>query len=414
MLLGAVAVGAVHIVQKAHDHQAAKYDLSNLTHMRYSLFSINTWKSKLSRIVVDEIQNFKVDGRSRDVIKKHLEEQLDVLIDKVNEQIKESNKQSANGWFKQQMMDMLVDIDDIKKGIPNYAEAMVEKMTDNQTQDEFKDLVTNRVKGFLAKTFEKEDTSFTDEIVRRRGAKTLEEARDRLALDVPAEEDYLFKQTWALIGLSLLLFVVAGFHRATRIPPFYFFVCALTLLILLYAGVTCPMIDMDAKITRFGFVLLGHKIEFLNQTVYFQSKSVLDVFWIMITHEKTEMRFVGFLLILFSIIFPTLKILCSIVYYFDIRGLRNNRFLNFMALKSGKWSMADVQVVAIAMAFIGFNGMVSTQLGIIQKILKDMDFITTNATTLQVGFYIFLTYVMLSLIFSTILVRLTPTDPAQH
>jgi uncharacterized membrane protein YtjA (UPF0391 family) len=73
-----------------------------------------------------------------------------------------------------------------------------------------------------------------------------------------------------------------------------------------------------------------------------------------------------------------------------------------------------VQVVAIAMAFIGFNGMVSTQLGIIQKILKDMDFITTNATTLQVGFYIFLTYVMLSLIFSTILVRLTPTDPAQH
>jgi hypothetical protein len=47
---------------------------------------------------------------------------------------------------------------------------------------------------------------------------------------------------------------------------------------LLVAGVTTPMIDMEAKISQMSFVLLGHPIHFENQVLYFQSKSILDVF----------------------------------------------------------------------------------------------------------------------------------------
>ena len=37
--------------------------------------------------------------------------------------------------------------------------------------------------------------------------------------------------------------------------------------------------------------------------------------------------------------------------------------VRFFVLKSGKWSMADVMVVAIFMAYIGFNGIITSQFG---------------------------------------------------
>ena len=38
------------------------------------------------------------------------------------------------------------------------------------------------------------------------------------------------------------------------------------------------------------------------------------------------------------------------------------RVVNFFAFHSGKWSMADVTVVAIFMAYIGFNGILDDQM----------------------------------------------------
>ena len=163
-----------------------------------------------------------------------------------------------------------------------------------------------------------------------------------------------------VIALACALFVVSGAYRNT-LPPTHFLLCLGTLLILLYAGVTSPMIDMVAKISKFSFVLLGHPVEFENQIVYFQSKSILDVFWILMADPDAQMKFVGVLLILFSIVFPLTKIVLSIFYYYNVRGCRNSWWVDFFVLKSGKWSMTDVQIVAIMMAYIGFNGMVTSQ-----------------------------------------------------
>lgn len=394
----------IHIRSAAQ--QQRKYDLSNVNHMRYNMFSVGIWKKKIAGIVVQEIQNFKVDAKNKEALKKHMEAQLDVLIDKVNEQIRDSNKDSTKGWIRQKMMDMLVDVEDIKKGIPNYADSIVQQVTDDKTQGELKVLMKTRLTNYLAKTFEKQDTSFTDEIVQRIGAKDLEEAKKRLAEDVPAETEYLFDLTWKLITLAVVLFLIGGYHRR-KVPAPYFFVCWATLLTLLYVGVTTPMIDMDAKIVKFGFILFGYNIEFINQTVYFQTKSILDVFMIMIQHAEIEMRGVGVLLIMFSIIFPGFKLVASIFYYYNVFGWQNNGLMKAIVLKSGKWSMADVMVVAIAMAFIGFNGMVTTQMEIIKKTLQDLEFISTNDTTLQIGFYIFFTYVVLAIFFSWMISKIS-------
>lgn len=67
--------------------------------------------------------------------------------------------------------------------------------------------------------------------------------------------------------------------------------------------------------------------------------------------------------------------------------------------------MTDVQIVAILMAYIGFNGMVTTQFKTIQATIPRFDLISTNDTTLQIGFYIFLCHVILAIILSMLIER---------
>jgi hypothetical protein len=174
---------------------------------------------------------------------------------------------------------------------------------------------------------------------------------------------------------------------------------------LLLAGVTTPMIDMEAKISRMSFVLLGHSIHFEDQILYFQSKSILDVFRIMITHKDLSMKFVGVLLITFSIFFPLLKIVSSVGYYYNYRNARKNPVIGFFVLKSGKWSMADVMVIAIFMSYIGFNGIISNQFDQLRSAARELEIVTTDGTRLQPGYFLFVTYTLLALFLSEFLTR---------
>jgi uncharacterized paraquat-inducible protein A len=169
---------------------------------------------------------------------------------------------------------------------------------------------------------------------------------------------------------------------------------------MMVVGVTTPMIDMEAKISHLSFVLFDHPVNFENQILYFQSKSILDVFWVMITHKEIKMKLVGILVVGFSIVFPILKMLSCWAYYYNFYRARQNKIIHFFVVHSGKWSMADVLVVAIFMAFIGFNGIVNSQLGSMDEAYNNLELITTNGTNLQPGFYIFLAYVILAMFLS--------------
>lgn len=150
---------------------------------------------------------------------------------------------------------------------------------------------------------------------------------------------------------------------------------------------------------------MGHTIHFENQVLYFQSKSILDVFWIMITNHDIQMKFIGVLLITFSIFFPLLKIISSFLFYFNYRNARNNSVIKYFILKSGKWSMTDVMVVAIFMAYIGFNGIITSQFGQLSSTHQKLVLISTNGTSLQPGYYIFVTYCLLGLVLSEFITR---------
>ena len=71
-----------------------------------------------------------------------------------------------------------------------------------------------------------------------------------------------------------------------------------------------------------------------------------------------------------------------------------------MIYKSGKWSMADVFVVAVFMSYIGFSGIISDQLSQLEKIKGQLNIFTTNHSELQQGFFFFAGFVLLSILIS--------------
>jgi hypothetical protein len=392
------------IISNAISNQQNKNDYAELNHVKYGLFSIQEWKRQITVILVEEIDKLYLSRANERELRQHIEILLNTLIDKVDKKIRTENAESAGGWVKQAFINIFVSLEDIKKGIPEYTNAIMQEMKKSKTKGQIRTMLNEQLKQYLNQTFENEDTFQLKRILLRTDSKDIESARMKLDKAILVKNSLIFKEAILLIMLSCILFALSGFSRRP-LAPFQYMFLVLSLITLLTAGVTTPMIDLEAKITKMSFVLIGHPIHFENQVLYFQSKSILDVFWIMITHKEIQMKFVGVLMITFSVFSPLLKLVSSVGYYYNYHQARKNPVINFFVLKSGKWSMADVMVIAIFMAYIGFNGIITSQFGQLSSASQELVILTTNGTSLQPGYYLFLAYTLLALFLSGFLTR---------
>ena len=180
--------------------------------------------------------------------------------------------------------------------------------------------------------------------------------------------------------------------------------------VVLAAGISAPMIEIDARFQEVNFMLIGEEISFNDQVIFFQSKSIIDVVLILLETGQLDSVLVGVLILAFSIIFPLAKLLSTQIYLMGNDRIRMNKILNFFAFKSGKWSMADVYVIAIFMAYIGFQGILDNQLSILNVNTESLVSISTNKTSLQPGFLLFIGFVLFSLLLSLILQKITSVE----
>lgn len=400
-----------HIISVSIANQRNKNDLAELNHVKYGLFSVDEWKRQVTAILVMEISKLNLSDANERELRKHVEIQLNALIDNVDKRIRESNSGSAGGWIRQSLINIFVGLDDIKKGIPEYAEAVIREATKSKTTAQIKSMLNRQLAVLAAQTFDTQDTTRMRRILYRTDSRDVAGARIYLDKAISVGQTMIAREAILLILLSVVLFSVSGFSKGP-LPSFRYASLLLLLVMLLIVGVTTPMIDMEAKISQMSFVLAGYPIHFENQVLYFQSKSIVDVFWIMITHQDIQMKLVGVLVITFSIFLPLLKIASTLGHYYNYRRARENLVVNFLVFKSGKWSMADVMVVAIFMAYIGFNGIISSQFGQLGSASQELVILTTNGTSLQPGYYLFLTYTLLALFLSGLLSR-SPQAPGR-
>ena len=181
--------------------------------------------------------------------------------------------------------------------------------------------------------------------------------------------------------------------------------------VLLAGGVLTPMVEVEATISRLGMTFLGEPVAFTDQLLYFQSKSVLEVFRTLINVGRPDMWFVGVLVLTFSVIFPVLKIFTLAFCLYRPAVLRENRVARFLGLESSKWSMADVMALAIFMSFVAFNGLLANSMGGLQQTGAQL-VIPTDGSKVLPGYYLFIGFCLASLFLSKKLER--GIEIAQH
>jgi hypothetical protein len=237
---------------------------------------------------------------------------------------------------------------------------------------------------------------------------------DKAAFEKQTDTDLelIRKQTYAwslgmLAGIIAILIVWWMIRNRKDLYTPLYIMSIVSALILLIVGLTTTMIQIDARIQEMDFYLLGQNVTFKNQSLFFQSKSILDVVELLLKTGKLDSQIVGVLILAFSILFPMMKLLSTGIYILDQKRWAKNKFIYYFAFKSGKWSMADVMVVAILMTYIGFNGIVNSTLSDLNLNNATISSITTNNTAIQPGYIIFIGFVLYGFTLSGILKKIT-------
>ncbi len=110
-------------------------DYAELNHVKYGLFNVGEWKKQISQILVSEINQLYISRTNELIIKKEIEVLLNTLIDEVDKNIRKANTGTAKGWIRQSSINTFVDMKDIKKGVPQYADAPIHEMMTLRTRN---------------------------------------------------------------------------------------------------------------------------------------------------------------------------------------------------------------------------------------------------------------------------------------
>lgn len=397
-----------NIHQLVSQRSEIKKDYAELNNIKYGLLSVDSWRVHMSEIVSEQIDAFDLSNIQEDTLKKALNNLLNSVVTKANEMVNKKQK-SLDKKIKQFAIKQFIDVDKVREKVPEFSQTIIDELKKPGNKERIKFLARTKFDEFAEKTHDSINGNLIiREILFKYHARTITEFNLLVALQIRELHEWSYNYSFALVGcliLFLLLWLLLRNHTTLHVP---FFVMSVLLgLIVLLIGLLAPMIEIDARIKELNFLLIGKPLIFTDQVIFFQSKSILDVVHILLTTGKVDSVLVGALILIFSVIFPITKLICTEIYLLGNEKIRENKFLGWFAFKSGKWSMADVMVVAIFMAYVGFKGIMDTQIETLNVKKDTLASIATNETSLQPGMILFVSYVIFGLILAVILKKIT-------
>lgn len=380
------------------ENREVKTDLIELSDVKYGVFNVDEWKEILSEILTKKISEFEIVGENRNEMKSKISNLLSEAISDFKEGIHEKNFDSLKDFLISSAISVNDYLNIWKEDVPEMTDAIM-KIADNpENKQLIKKILINKLNGYADSTFATMDYSLRDSLLVKYNQNSIVSAKNVLTFKLDEYQKkadiykYLFIGFAFLIGL--LIIVLKGITKVEFV--FFTLSCSLFLII----GLFLPMIEIDARLANVHMTFMGEVISFQDQVLYFKSKSIIEVVSLMLTQGGTDLFIVGILVFIFSVLFPWTKLISGILLMLSEK-LRNNKVLGFLVYKTGKWSMADVMVVAIFMAYIGFSGILTEQLQQIQGLSSKIELLTTNESKLQIGFYAFAMFAVLGLLLSS-------------
>jgi hypothetical protein len=412
ILLAISIWSGIQVNNFSEERAEIKKDYSVLNNITYGLLSVNAWRDHMVRVVTNRIDDFEFTPEQEKALKYEVSQVLHAVINKADSLVDRKQK-SLGGKLKKFAVKTLIKEEKIHAKVPEFAQTIVDELKKPKNKEKIKFLAQSKLEEFGTITYDSaNDVNRSENILAKYEVSDVPSfnSNSAILLDGLQQRAYFF--TYVVLGIMILFLVMWWILRNQKqLHTLLFILSVLLTFVVLFVGLTSPMIEIDARIKEMSFLLIGEKISFHDQVIFFQSKSIVDVVRILMETGKYDSVIVGALILIFSIVFPIGKLLATKLYLLGNEKWRNNKLIRFFAFKSGKWSMADVNVVAIFMAYIGFKGILDSQLSTLNMKTESLASISTNETSLQPGFILFLAFVLFSLILSVILKRITAKEP---
>jgi len=398
LLLAAAGVCTWWTIGGLAKRRVLRTELAEISHARYDLLDVDHWVAKIVPIL-----NAKVDAldlrTASNGLRPTVEKSLYALLDQVKERMSAPNPQAKGGGLMggagAMMANMMIGA--LKPHVPEYTDVVMAELRKPENEAAVRNYIKSMLADAAKTTFANIDTRYFSYILKEHGCADAAGCQQSLAAQIHEADDrieYYYLTALAASAIAFLLLMIGRpmLGRAAIVVLLLFCV------VLLCGGIFTPMLEVEAKISHLGFTFLGAPVSFGEQVLYFQSKSVLEVFRTLVTMGSPDMWIVGVLVLMFSVVFPIIKILtlsCCLIR----PSLLRNRVAKFFALESSKWSMADVMALAIFMSFVAFNGLIANTMNGLKQTGADL-VIPTESSKILPGYFLFIGFCLASLFLS--------------
>lgn len=411
--IGVILLAMAFCGYKAHvlskEQQQMRADYASANNITFGLLSVSSWRDQLQGVITNEIQDFNFTPDQKKNLQATIENILNSLIDKVVASI-EAKQKTFKGKLTKAAFNIFIDTKDLHAKVPGYARAIIAEVEKPENKKKLKSVAQSKINQLAQDTYDSsryQQLKVINTIYAKYNVNDANSFNNKTNELLRQTEHNTYMYTIGIfIGVVIILAIWRILRNRQDLYATLFMLSVTAALIILLVGLTTTMIEVDARIKSLNFYLLGSHITFNDQVLFFQSKSIFDVVTILIKTGRFDSIIVGVLLLCFSILFPLLKLTSASVYLLD-KPWAKNKVIHYFAFKSGKWSMADVMVVGIMMTYIGFNGILESQLKSLNIRNESLVSITTNNTSLQPGYIIFVGFVVFGLVLSQILKNIT-------
>lgn len=399
----------LHALSAQQEQIKEDYSMSN--NITFGLFSVDQWRDRITAVVNAQVTDFKITPAQKKALQKQVEQQLHSLVAKTVADINKPQK-TLGGKLKKFAFNAMVNADDIQAQVPAFSKTIIDKVNSPASQRRLKDIAASKVSQLGKETYDSTSVAnfeVTKYLYKKYNVSNPvsynKEINSRLASIRAVTYNYAYAMLGCVAAALALWWLM---RRQVHLHTTLFVMSLLFAFVLLVVGVTTSIIEVDARIQSLNFMLMGQKVAFENQVLFFQSKSISGIVGVLINQPKPDTIVVGSLILLFIIILPLIRMIARGVHILSRKEIAENRALRYLTFESGKWDMSDVMVVGILMTYIGLNGILKSQLSNLNIHNSFLTTITENDTSLQPGYFIFVGYVIFAAILSYVLKRVTP------
>lgn len=415
LVLSILLCGEAYFGYRLHSlssqQEQIKKDYSMLNNITFGLFSMAQWRDKIAAVVNHQVSDLSMTRKQQKEMQAKVERQLHGLVSKAVAQINKPQTTFA-GRLKKYAFNKLINADQIQAQVPVFAKTIITKINSPASKKRLKNIATSKIKQLEAETFDSTETAtaaVTSHMYRKYHVSSADQFNKTLTTRLAYMRTVTYNYAYAMLGCVVAAFGLWWlFRKQVHLHTTLFIMSLLFALILLAVGSTASIIEVDARIKTLNFMLMGEKVAFENQVLFFQSQSIFNIVQVLVKQPKPDAVLVGVLILVFVIVFPVLRLIATGIHILSTKKFEENKVVKYFAFESDKWSMADVMAVGILMTYMGLNGILESQLSNLNIQNRFLTTTTINNTSLQPGYFIFVGFVLYGLVLFAILKRMSP------